>query len=857
MIQALLFVHVLVGQLDRGDAGFRTPESSLLEVRRRVLDLHAPERANEPFIFMDSARLDGRLQARVVGGASIAGELDAGILTFPSAVRSSDLVVTTISTSAVELRVDDTRLALDLTLDQRATTVSTPDALEVWFQSRPVFRLSGLGDLRWNGSTLSIDTLVPPASLRLEVALTRVLVDGPPGESTAFGTWGASMVWHPDRQQLIRVGGSFSAGTWAWEPDAGWRDLAIPSPPGRVRGAMVWDPVRRSMVLFGGSGEVTFLDDTWEFIDGGWTERTTTNHPPARWSHGFAWDPLRQRGVLFGGLYGPSVGGTEFRDTWEWDGTNWTQRLPPPGPSARDAHGMAFDESLGEVVVFGGWGGRSPALNDAWSWNGMRWRRLALSNPPPARASMGFAWDPVGRRLVTTGGWNPVGPATSPMRFLRDTWALDATGWSRLQDAPTDWYRMAIAGHPTLGVVTFGGANGQITLNDTLALSSSWRSLNSVESRGPLVFDGYVWLTFAGGGVWTPWPSGWKRTEQLRFPTPSLAAHRSGLLALVPADGGSTAWFDDGVAWRETAALPRVSAMALERATNSLWLELEGAASVVEWPADAGLLAPRPLPSLDLKLAAGAQTTLLLVGADVKHWNPSTGDLMTAAPHPFPDGGSFTLLSDARRDVLIASNGQRALEWAGVSWDEVDGPAGRGEWTNEHSGDFFGWATNGGLVQYEPLRELGARCGSGLQCRSGFCADGVCCRSACLGGADCLACSIAAGGQVDGECGPIRGEAMQVCGGSESDCAPRRCTGATVCPPSAPCIDGGGVEPSPRDAGSLPLAPGPLPGAPRCGCDATAMPSLGFVALALVWARRRRTQTAPRGLGRSGRERGG
>jgi MYXO-CTERM domain-containing protein len=48
----------------------------------------------------------------------------------------------------------------------------------------------------------------------------------------------------------------------------------------------------------------------------------------------------------------------------------------------------------------------------------------------------------------------------------------------------------------------------------------------------------------------------------------------------------------------------------------------------------------------------------------------------------------------------------------------------------------------------------GQPCGTGTQCVSGFCADGVCCDTACSG--LCEACSQAAkGGGVDGACGPV------------------------------------------------------------------------------------------------------
>ena len=56
--------------------------------------------------------------------------------------------------------------------------------------------------------------------------------------------------------------------------------------------------------------------------------------------------------------------------------------------------------------------------------------------------------------------------------------------------------------------------------------------------------------------------------------------------------------------------------------------------------------------------------------------------------------------------------------------------------------------------QYSPLGALGASCGAGSECGSGFCVDGVCCDTACDGGdSDCRACSVAAGGAQNGVCG--------------------------------------------------------------------------------------------------------
>jgi MYXO-CTERM domain-containing protein len=53
----------------------------------------------------------------------------------------------------------------------------------------------------------------------------------------------------------------------------------------------------------------------------------------------------------------------------------------------------------------------------------------------------------------------------------------------------------------------------------------------------------------------------------------------------------------------------------------------------------------------------------------------------------------------------------------------------------------------------------GQPCAVATDCASGFCADGVCCNTACGGGVatDCLACSAAKGATADGNCTPLTG----------------------------------------------------------------------------------------------------
>jgi hypothetical protein len=113
---------------------------------------------------------------------------------------------------------------------------------------------------------------------------------------------------------------------------------------------------------------------------------------------------------------------------------------------------------------------------------------------------------------------------------------------------------------------------------------------------------------------------------------------------------------------------------------------------------------------------------------------------------------------------------------------------------------------------------LGTACTQDAQCQSGSCVDGVCCNSACGGGAanDCQACSVAAGGSVDGTCGAVRAEAAVVCRPSAVACdVAETCDGTSLScpadepPASQPDLSGDKCEDTPCDVASYLAALGP------------------------------------------------
>jgi Galactose oxidase, central domain len=70
--------------------------------------------------------------------------------------------------------------------------------------------------------------------------------------------------------------------------------------------------------------------------------------PPPRAAHAMAYDSDKSRIILFGGGNTTSF----MDDTWEWDGTEWTQ-VADTGPSARAYHSMVYESSKIAVLLFG------------------------------------------------------------------------------------------------------------------------------------------------------------------------------------------------------------------------------------------------------------------------------------------------------------------------------------------------------------------------------------------------------------------------------------------------------------------------------------------------------------------------
>jgi hypothetical protein len=290
---------------------------------------------------------------------------------------------------------------------------------------------------------------------------------------------------------------------------------------------MVYDEARRQLLLFGGTGTEGTLpsgdrNSTWTW-DGTTWARIATTGPSPRYLSAVVYDATRQRVVLHGGQSGVFPNITVLSDTWEWDGTTWTQKATT-GPSPRVHQTMAYDRARGRVILYGGFNSATQQeLGDIWEWDGTSWQRSGATGLANSIA-LGVAYDekaaalyldsmaaqgssaPVASRLAGTTltpaasaappcvpvprqftalGSNPGGfllyvhSCDQAGTILPQSWRWDGTTWTRVQGTqPSLRYNAAMAyDRDRNRVVLYGGEVGAGTPD----LADTWE------------FDGTTW----------------------------------------------------------------------------------------------------------------------------------------------------------------------------------------------------------------------------------------------------------------------------------------------------------------------------------------------------------------------------
>ncbi len=513
--------------------------------RRVILFGGTPTVADNSVLLADTWEFDGEQWTRRTTANSPPGRT-GGVMAYDAARRKTVLVGGVVGDAAVA----DTWEYDGTNWTQRMTAVS-PTSYSCMAYDAGRQRLVLFVGFRWvNGAPVYLsETWEYDGSNWMQ----RTPLSTPPPRS------GATAVYDAARGRVVLFGGSrlinsqfqYFSDTWEYDGITWTQRTTAQAPSGRAGATMDFNPVTGKVVLFGGitsTNENFYFSDTWEYDGENWVLRADSAAPPARITT-MVFNAATGRFVLFGGYSYINATFTHFADTWEHDGTNWSLRSAPTPPN-RIQSAMAYNASIGRVVLFGGQPLNYPevSFSDTWEHDGVAWVQRAPVTSVPGRSGARLAYHAGSGKLVLFGGTNTGVP-------FADTWEYNGTDWTQRfpADAPSARSEPAMAYHSLTGrIVLFGGRSANAS-----ALSDTWE------------YDGANWIRRVTN---TSPPARWGCGMAENVATGKI------VLFIGNADQGTTeTWEYDGTNWRRivtaTSPSPRTAcAMAYDATTGKVVL---------------------------------------------------------------------------------------------------------------------------------------------------------------------------------------------------------------------------------------------------------------------------------------------
>jgi hypothetical protein len=214
--------------------------------------------------------------------------------------------------------------------------------------------------------------------------------------------------------------------------------LFAAAPSARTATRMVYDPTTTFTVLFGGqspfdagTAKAYNLNDTWDWVGDHWVQVYPATSPAGRSFHTMTYDVAHSRITMFGGKTDTV---NAVNETWVYDGSNWQELQPANAPSPRIWSGSAYDTTRNRMVLYGGQFTTADLKTttnyyDTWEFDGTNWTQVGTNGPQITTPLLAY-YEPAHQMIMlgsdsnqkphmyslnaSTGTWTEMTPSTMP-----------------------------------------------------------------------------------------------------------------------------------------------------------------------------------------------------------------------------------------------------------------------------------------------------------------------------------------------------------------------------------------------------------------------------------------------------------